>query len=266
MKSKDWLAVVGLVFVGSVLKLSGQEPLVEPTVLPGPSSLTRGGQSGSITLTRESSRANKITDEEQWWTRNDLTKPVVYQRFPGIAKGTIPPGAPDSYLDRKLVAAWTTANGKFYAYGESIYRSVYLLVESLEGEITHLFDARKYGNVAWADMVDGMLYLTNNPGNFSAADGGGARIFAIDLQSNLLKWASPEKICKGQFAVIAGSVVCSYGFTGEPDAITIWDRFSGDPIQTIKLKTAASWMIEKGDRLFVRCYNTDEVFRIVVRD
>ncbi len=86
------------------------------------------------------------------------------------------------------------------------------------------------------------------------------------MKSNLLKWASPKKVCKGQFAVVAGSVVCGYGFTGEPDAITVWDRFSGDLIQTIKLKTAANWIIQKKDQLYVRCYNTDEVFRIEIRD
>ena len=65
--------------------------------------------------------------------------------------------------------------------------------------------------------------------------------------------------------MIAGSLVCGYGFTGEPDFIYVLDRFSGDLIQTIKLKTAANWLIEKGDRLHVRCYNTDEIYQIEIR-
>jgi len=46
----------------------------------------------------------------------------------------------------------------------------------------------------------------------------------------------------------------------------VWDRFSGDLIQTIKLKTAAKWIIQKKDKLHVRGYNTDEVFRIEIGD
>lgn len=246
--------------------LHGQESQPEPMVLPGPSDGGKGGQSGSVSLVHESSKANKITDDENWWKVNELEKPMIYQRFPAVTKGKAPTDAPENYRGANLVAAWKTANGVFLAYGESIYRAKYLLVTGSEGKVAHHFDAREYGNVAWSDLINGMLYLTSNPGNLSAGDGGGARIFAIDLKTKSLKWSSDEKVCHGQFVVVAGSVICSYGFTGEPDAITVFDRFTGDHIQKVKLKTAASWMIPKGERLYVRCYNTEEVFRVVLRD
>jgi hypothetical protein len=260
--SSFWWVVV--VLVGGSVVARAQEKL--PVVLPDPPSLIEGGQSGSITLAHISSKANKIIDTKDWWKSNELKKSVVYQRFPGMARGEIPASAPKTYQKLPLMAVWSTSTRRFFAYGKQIYKSRYLLVAGADGGIEFAFDAQAYGTVAWADVADGVLYLTNNPGNFSATDGGGARIFAVDLKSNLLKWASPEKICSGQFAVIAGSVVCGYGFTGEPDAITVWDRFSGDLIQTIKLKTAANWIIQKKDKLYVRCYNTDEVFRIEIGD
>lgn len=266
MKTTFRFSLVVAFLVVGLLTAVAQEKLPSPVVLPDPPSLIEGGQSGSITLAHVSSKPNKIIDEENWWKTNGLKKPVVYQRFPAVARGEIPTSALKTYQGLPLVAVWSTSTRRFFAYGEQIYEARYLLVEGSNDGIEFVFDATAYGTVALADVADGILYLTNNPGNYSAADGGGARIFAIDLKSNLLKWASPEKICKGQFAVIAGSVVCGYGFTGEPDAITVWDRFSGDLIQTIKLKTAASWIIERKDQLFVRCYNTDEVFLIEIRD
>lgn len=259
-----WWIVIALV-AGSVVT-QAQKKLPDPIVLPDPPSLIEGGQSGSLTLARVSSKANKIIDEEGWWKNNALKKPVIYQRFPAMARGTIPASAPRTYRELPLVAVWSTGTRRFFAYGAQIYKARYLLVEGADGRIEFAFDAVAYGTVAWADVVDGILYLTNNPGNLSAADGGGARIFAVDLKSNLLKWASPEKTCRGQFALVEGSVVCGYGFSGEPDAITVLDRFSGDLIQTIKLKTAANWIIRKKDKLYVRCYNTDEVFRIEIGD
>ena len=44
------------------------------------------------------------------------------------------------------------------------------------------------------------------------------------------------------------------------------DRFYSAGIQKIKLKTPADWLIEKDDLLYVRFYNTDDVFRIEIRD
>ena len=106
----------------------------------------------------------------------------------------------------------------------------------------------------------------NNPGNLSASSGGGARLHAIDLQTNRLRWVSGKNTCSGQFEVIAGSVVCAYGFTGEPDFIRVLDRYTGDVTQTLKLKTAADWLIPKDGVLYVRCYNTDNKYQIQVRD
>ncbi|MEJ6571401.1 MAG: hypothetical protein QNL01_06040 [Akkermansiaceae bacterium] len=258
-----WMIVV---LLSGSMATRAQEKLPAPVVLPNPPSLIEGGQSGSITLTHVSSKPNKIIDKEDWWKNNGLKKPVVYERFLTMARGKIPASAPKTYRELPLVAVWSTSTRRFFSYGKQIYKARYLLVEGANGEIEFAFDAKAYGTVAWADVADGILYFTNNPGNISAASGGGARIFAVDLKSNLLKWASPKKVCKGQFAVVAGSVVCGYGFTGEPDAITVWDRFSGDLIQTIKLKTAANWIIQKKAKIYIRCYNTDEVFRIEIRD
>ncbi|MGI9242664.1 MAG: hypothetical protein ACR2RV_17845 [Verrucomicrobiales bacterium] len=262
---KVLIGVMCIVFGG--LDSSGQEALPEVSVLPDPAAQVGGGQSGSITLAKVSSVANQITDEDEWWANNGLVKPIAYLRFPALVKGEVPESAPESYKGEALMAVWSAGERRYFVYGKEIYKARYVLVEAGGGrEIEYAFDAAAYGTVAWAEIVDDILYLSNNPGNLSAADGGGARIFAVDLKTNSLMWSSPRKTCHGQFAVIEGSVVCSYGFTGEPDFIYVLDRFDGSEIQEIKLKTAANWLIRKADLLYVRCYNTDEVYRIEVRD
>jgi hypothetical protein len=244
-----------------------QQALPDPVVLPDPVTSRVGGQSGSITLTRDSSKPNKITDDDAWWAMNGLKKPVAYRRFIAGAHGEIPESAPKSYKGQPLMAIWSTSTRRFFVYGKDIYKARYLLAEAaVGGRIEHAFDAKAYGSIAWAEIVGEMLYLSNTAGNLSAADGGGARIYAVNLASNSLQWSSPKKTCHGQFAVIAGSLVCGYGFTGEPDYIYVLDRFDGALIQTVKLKTAADWLIQKGEKLYVRCYNTDDVYSIVIRD
>ena len=263
----DLRMLLALVLSVLVPQVGAQSDLPDPIILPGPSVPAGGGASGSITLELVESAANQITDEDAWWERNQLERPEVYVRYPALSHGTIPATAPESYKGQPLMAVLISSERRFFVYGAEIYKARYLLVEAGGGgKIEYAFDAAAYGTVAWAAIVDGTLYLANNPGNLSAADGGGAQLFAIDLSSNQLKWVSDKKQCSGQFVVIAGSIVCAYGFTGEPDFIYVLDRFTGAVSQTIKLKTAAKWLIRKGQRLYVRCYNTDNIYRIDVRD
>ena len=186
--------VVALWIIGGLLDAPGQDALPELRVLPDPGTQGGGGQSGSITLAKISSETNKITDEDAWWERNGLVKPAAYLRFPAVVRGEIPESAPESYSAQPLMAVWSAGGRRFFVYGEQIYKARYLLAEAEDGgEIEYAFDVGPYGTAAWAEIVDDILYLSNNPGNLSAADGGGARIFAIDLKTNLLRWASPEK-------------------------------------------------------------------------
>ena len=267
MRQSLLLITAALVWISVATPAPAQDDVPAPIVLPAPTETGGGGDSGSITLSLVSSKPNEIVDEDRWWERNGLEKPEVYVRFPALTRGKVPEVAPANYRGLPLMAVWNSSGRRFFVYGEEIYKARYLLATSPEGgRIEFAFDAAAYGNAAWAALVDGILYLTNNPGNLSAADGGGARLFAIDVETNRLKWASAEKTCSGQFLAIAGSIVCAYGFTGEPDFIFVLDRFTGEVTQKLKLKTAANWLIPKDGRLHVRCYNTDDVYRIDIRD
>lgn len=244
-----------------------QAALPEPVVLPAPLLEMGGPTSGSVGLTLLSAKPNQVTDEEQWWQRNDLRKPELYLKFPAGERGTIPEGAPVAYRGQQLLTACQGSQRRFFVYGESIYKARYLLIEAADGHsIEFAFDAKTFGTVDWAEVADGVLYLTNTPGNLSADQGAGARLYAIDLATNTIRWMTRKKVAHGQFILAGWSVICSYGFTGEPDFIHVLSRTTGEIEQTLKLKTAADWLIRKDDKLHVRCYDEDRVYRIQVLD
>jgi hypothetical protein len=235
----------------------------DPIILPGPASTAVATEHVKITLAQISTKPNNITDDAFWWKRLKLEKPEIYVRFPAGTRGTIPGSVPKSYQSEPLMAVWMASGRRFCAYGKDIYKTRYLLAEAPGGgKIDYAFDAKVYGTAAWAAIAGDTLYITNNPGNLAADQSGGAKLFAIDLKTNRLKWVSKKKTCRGQFLVIGGSIVCGYGSSGEPDFIYVLNRSTGKVTQTVKLKTAANWLIQKEGRLYVRCYNTDNIYRI----
>jgi len=72
MKANQCLKISGVLLWSFMASLNGQESQPEPMVLPGPTDGGKGGQSGSVSLVHESSKANKITDDENWWKVNEL--------------------------------------------------------------------------------------------------------------------------------------------------------------------------------------------------
>jgi len=235
----------------------------DPIILPKQALTVVVKKDVKISLTLISTKPNQITDNELWWQQHKLEKPEIYVRFPAGSRGMIPESVPNSYQSEPLMAVWKVSGRRFFTYGKDIYNTRYLLAEAPGGgKIDFAFDANAYGAATWAAIAGDTLYITNNPGNLSASQSDGAKLFAIDLKTNQLKWVSKKKTCHGQFLIIGGSIICGYGFSGEPDFIYVLDRSTGKAKQTIKLKTAADWLIQKENRLYVRCYNTDNIYRI----
>jgi hypothetical protein len=60
-------------------------------------------------------------------------------------------------------------------------------------------------------------------------------------------------------------IVTGYGFTSEPDFLYLLDRRDGSVVQRVRLRSAPEWILARGDRLYVRCYDTNYVFELVRR-
>ena len=93
--------------------------------------------------------------------------------------------------------------------------------------------------------------------------GQNAYLSAIDLKSGLLLWRSPPLVCNSHnFIIQDDHIWCGYGFTAEPDFITLLDRQSGDLVSKTRLKTGPDYLLLRDNRLYVRTYDTDYVFDI----
>jgi hypothetical protein len=86
----------------------------------------------------------------------------------------------------------------------------------------------------------------------------------LNWVSGKLIWHAGPRIANAQnFALVENVVICGYGFTAEPDALYVLDVFTGKTLQTIPLASAPELIFHKDKKVYVRCYNTDYVFRVV---
>ncbi len=88
-------------------------------------------------------------------------------------------------------------------------------------------------------------------------------IVAIDLNTNeiLFKTAPLTANCQN-FQIVGDTIICGYGFTAEDDYLYLLDRFTGEKVGTIPLKSAPDQMEIKDDILYVATYNTAYKFKI----
>ncbi|MEJ7728753.1 MAG: hypothetical protein WKG00_06015 [Polyangiaceae bacterium] len=132
------------------------------------------------------------------------------------------------------------------------------------GKQPRLFDfARITGRgavaIGYAQVVgQALLVQLARNGYTQEVQGRTGYIVALSLDDGHLLWSSGPRVASAaNFAVIGGSVVSGFGFTAEPDHLYVLDVATGRTQQKIALRKAASWIIPKGDKLFVRTYDTD---------
>ena len=60
-------------------------------------------------------------------------------------------------------------------------------------------------------------------------------------------------------------IICGYGFTNEDDFVYVLDRNTGKKVGTYKVKTGPDYFYINGNKLYVRTYNTDYVYELVLQ-
>ncbi|MBC8136159.1 MAG: hypothetical protein H8F28_09760 [Fibrella sp.] len=255
--------------------------------LPAPPTVAtpRGTVAASKTrLILVSRKPNAITDDEAWFTRTGVSMPDY--RFGAASPedyGDLPRGAVLSYKGTRLQRALNTANSgrnRFLAiYGEDYANTRYLVcADGLGGELVYALDFSSYrspasGTKAIPDRQpigfahedkNGTLYVSNGINGYAKeAKGKTAYVTALEPKTGKLLWRSGPLIQNASTFADAGEVlVCGYGFTAEPDFLYVLDKRTGRKVQTIPLKSGPSAILRKGDRIYVRCYDTDYVFAI----
>ncbi|MBC7808543.1 MAG: hypothetical protein H7145_20615 [Akkermansiaceae bacterium] len=250
-----------------------------PTVATPRSAVT----SAKTRLVLVSRKPNEITDDEAWFVRTGVQLPNY--RFGAASPedyGDLPRGAALTYEGLRLRRALNTANSgsnRFLAiYGSDSESERYLVcMNGFNGEYLYSLDFSNYRSPADSEKGDslqpigfacedknGTLYVSNGINGYAKeARNKTGYVTALEPKTGKMLWRSgPLTQNASTFADLGDALVCGYGFTAEPDFLYLLDKRTGRKTQTIPLKSGPAVILRKGERVYVRCYDTDYVFAI----
>jgi hypothetical protein len=238
-------------------------------------------RSSSIELELISTTPNQITDTEAWFERNNLSLPTYQVTNSNLNQlGDLPDYLPISFGDNILVKAIHYSNRDFLIYGNDYGDARYLFsYDSNSHQFTAGYDFSNYSlspdyiesdldfvnqSLTWVEQEANILYVSHSHNTYAQSSlGMNGYLTAINTDNNQIIWRSQPLVCNaGNFEIIKEVIICGYGFTAEPDFLYLIDKNNGQVLQQINLKTAPDYIIRKGDKLYVRTYDTDYVFRI----
>ena len=108
-----------------------------------------------------------------------------------------------------------------------------------------------YFNAAYNDFAE----LTNDSTGY---------LYCLDISNSTIVWATKNLVSSYYgFTICDDYILTGYGFTNEDDFLYVVDRYTGEIVQTIPIKTAHEHIIVRGRFCFVRTYNTNYIFSIV---
>jgi hypothetical protein len=236
---------------------------------------------------------NAVTDYEAWFNGKDWPAVICHGGGSNDAiRGTIPRGVPsilttpgDGEFHLSEIIFGTEADIALYGsppnrFGVILNPRILVIMEpaSPEGRemvldflaYSHSPDDLPVGEqftfqqIRWAEVMDGILYVSTAHRTYAENSGGlNAYITALDLETLGILWRSEPLVANSEnFLIIGDTIVSGYGFTNEDDYICLLDRLTGETLERIPVPSAPEYFYRDGDRLFVRCYDTDLVFNI----
>jgi len=232
-------------------------------------------------ITQLSAKENQITDDEDWFERNELTMDRYQVPNSFMAeKGNVPQGTPTSYKGEKLVNAMYDEDYNYFVYGVDFSEGRYLLItdKSMES-VLYAFDFDSYRlspefvaedkdyisqRLNWAKIEDGTLYVSHGHSTYAySSKGMNAYLTAINLEDNSVIWRTQPLVSNAQnFIIHNDNIVCGYGFTNEKDYLYTIDKNTGKVNGKILLKSGPSYIVLKNTIFYVRTYNMDYTFKI----
>lgn len=231
-----------------------------------------------LELSMRSSKANKITDDEDWFIKNNLSL-ITYQvpnRNQNLA-GNLPSGIDATWNDLFITSAFYDDSYIYCTYGPNFTEGYILKIYNAKSlKAIYFLDFSNYnhspdllGNVNdymqqqinWAMIKDNILYFSISH-NIDAKMN--AYITAINLSDLSIVWRTDPLVSNAyNFIIIDDVILCGYGFSGEPDFLYQINKNTGEILEQTPLKSMASYIINKEHSLYVRTYNTNYVFDIV---
>jgi len=273
-------------------QMANMKPLalvVESPEHYGMISLNTKGE-GLVKLKVLSCRENGITDTDAWIAQNKEGMP--YQSF---WMGNLKEGEDTPF--HKFLAMPETYDGLYrgdfeihpgynvVAYGENKFNNqigydcnVLVVTDNDFTEIKKIVDFRPFTKdflesydlndncaptYSGYTVVGDSLYVVMTHHTYSSASkGNNAYLMSIDLNKGWLNWMTKTLTCNSQFIIIDNSIVCGYGFSGEPHHVYVLDRMSGERVQTLSVKKTPELFSLDGDKLYMRTYSYDYVLEV----
>lgn len=236
-------------------------------------------------LVERSAKKNSVIDDARWFRDQDWTLPVV-MRGPGATSTRIPTlrgehaaGVDDRLDGEPLRMVIVDGDLRLGIYGAGAVRTRLGIHEAEGGSLIRSFDFSAWTrapetrrgderfvdqSLTWAQAREGVVYVSHDHRTYARASmGHNAYLSAIDIETGSLLWRSEPLVCNSRnFVVHDDLIYCGYGFTSEPDFLTVIDRHSGALLQKTKLKTGPDYLLLRDDTLYVRTYDMDYVFEL----
>ena len=111
-------------------------------------------------------------------------------------------------------------------------------------------------------VIEGnILYVSHGINTYSESTGyQSGYISAIDLNTDEIIWTTRPMTCNSAFAILGNSIICGYGMTSEPDYLYIVDKYSGQRVTRLSIRTMAEYVFVKNKNVYVHCYNYNYVY------
>lgn len=162
----------------------------------------------------------------------------------------------DGYDTYELILSERVEDGKEITLDFSAYSYADYYVEEDKDFV--------FQRIIWAKVDDGILYVATGHYTYAASSPNNAYITAIDLEDYHVIWKTAPLTCNSlSFEVIGDAICCGYGFTAEDDFLYILDKKTGMVQESIPLKTAADYIYQQDDILYVHTYDSDLQFQII---
>ena len=242
-----------------------------------------------LELKQVSSEANDITDDEEWFAANELTPPSsqnaprsVPAEYEGLPLVRVIPsaveGSPASVGGRSLDFARDDTR-TLVIYGRNFGEGLLLVSYRSDGSVEYAFDFSNYRlaprnvegdlefvgqQINYATQVGDVLYVSHGHNTYARSSHGmNAYVSAIKVPEGEALWHSAPLVSNAEnFVVIDDYLITGYGFTAEPDFLYVLRREDGKAVARIPVKSGPEYLLLKDERLYVRTYNTNYVFRL----
>lgn len=270
-------ALPGLAQDSTALINGGLKPMLvkKPPRYPYRAKFAKAPGKVRVKLKQRSVAKNEITDDDQWFHKNILARPPEaigenYRFVPAetrwgdlkffcsnddarhvaiYVKATPRPDGVDSYVYDKEY------NYTAVLFGPDYVPLKLFILEDFHPEILEVTNARMVGMSLYFDInYNGYASIMKKKTGYLAA---------LDLERQEILWVTKNLTSSWRGFLVSGDVIYTgYGFTDEPDFLYVLNRHTGKVLQTVKLKSAHDFIIEKKGALYVRTYDHDYVFDV----